>query len=197
VVGILGDQNLSNRRLGRQSALDQPRRRRRLHHHFLASPAGIFGPTHDQHPQLCRDDVEPFAGIFPDPVQRVAAARTVAILDVDDDLDARKMSGERSTIHAALGGTTGSFGRGGVFALSLTTRCALLDLFEPEQQLILRQRLGPATEAMALQLFDDLFQPLGTSAFRQQHRLERAEIVWKRVHQDRHGKIRSWPALRR
>jgi hypothetical protein len=62
---------------------------------------------------------------------------------------------------------TGSFGRGGLFALGLTTRRALLDLFEPEQQLILRQRLGPAAEAMTLQLFDDLFQPFGASAFRQ------------------------------
>ena len=35
--------------------------------------------------------------------------------------------------------------------------CDLLDLLEPEQQLIFGQRLGAPAEAMALQLLDDLF----------------------------------------
>ena len=70
----------------------------------------------------------------------------------------------------------------------------ILDLFEAEQQLILRQRLGPSTEAMTLQLFDDLLQPFGACPLRQQHRFERAGIVRKRVRQDRHGAIRSCAA---
>ena len=46
------------------------------------------------------------------------------------------------------------------FALGLAGGHDLLGLFQPEQQLIFRQRLGPAAEAVALQLLDDLAQPL-------------------------------------
>jgi hypothetical protein len=70
VIGVFGDQHLGDRRLGRQAALDQPRRRGRLHHHVLARPAGVLGPAHDQHAELCRDDVEPLAHILADPMQR-------------------------------------------------------------------------------------------------------------------------------
>ena len=191
VIGIFGDQNLGHRRLGRQSALDQPRRRGRLHHHLLAGPAGILGPADDQHAQLRRDDVEPLAAILADPVQCVAAARTAVILDVDHHLDARQMRRQRSAVHAALGGTLGSLGRDGCFAFGLAACRGLLDVFEPKQQLIFRQRLGPPAEAMALQLLDDLFQPLGARTLRQQHRLQRAGIIRKRVRHHRHGRIKS------
>ena len=65
----------------------------------------------------------------------------------------------------------------------LAARRGLLDLFQAEQQLIFRQRLGPSAEAMALQLLDDLSQPLGARTLRQQHRLQRAGIVGERVRQ--------------
>ena len=160
VIGVLGDQHLRDRRLGRQSALDQPRRRGRLHHHVLAGPAGIFGPAHDQHAELRRHDVEPLAAILADPMQRVAAARAGVVLDVDHHLDARQMRRQRSAVHAALGGTARPLGRIGCFTLGLAACRDLLDLFEPEQQLIFGQRLGAPAEAMALQLLDDLAQPL-------------------------------------
>ena len=38
MIGVFGDENLRHRRLGRQSALDQPRRRGRLHHHRPRKP---------------------------------------------------------------------------------------------------------------------------------------------------------------
>jgi hypothetical protein len=75
VIGVFGDQNLRHRRLGRQSALDQPCRRGRLDYHVLAGPAGVFGPADHQHAELCRHDVEPFASILLDAMQRVAVAR--------------------------------------------------------------------------------------------------------------------------
>jgi hypothetical protein len=68
MVGILGHQHLGDRRLGRQAAFNQPRRRRCLHHHILANPAGVFGSAHDQHAELCRYDVEPLGDILADPV---------------------------------------------------------------------------------------------------------------------------------
>ena len=70
MIGVFGDENLRDRRLGRQSALDQPRRRRRLHHPVLASPAGVFGPADDEHAELRRHDVEPLAPVLADPMQR-------------------------------------------------------------------------------------------------------------------------------
>ena len=69
VIGVLRHQHLGDRRLGRQPAFDQTRRCRRLHHHILASPAGVFGPAYDQHAELCRHDVEPLGDILADPMQ--------------------------------------------------------------------------------------------------------------------------------
>jgi hypothetical protein len=89
------------------------------------------------------------------------------------------------------------FGRRGCFVCGIAARRNLLDVFEPEQQLIFRQPLGAAAKAMALQFLDDLLQSLGTCALGQQHRLERTGIVGKRVGHDRHAAIRSWTAMRR
>ena len=58
--------NIGNERLGRQPALDQPRRRRSLNHHILAGPAAVFGAADHDHPQLRRNDVEPLARILAD-----------------------------------------------------------------------------------------------------------------------------------
>ena len=76
------------------------------------------------------------------------------------------------------------------FILGLAARRDLLGLFQAEQQLIFRQRLGAAAEAMALQLLDDLAQPLVLDPLGKQHRLQRAGIVGKRIRQDRHGASR-------
>ena len=42
VVGVLGDQHVRDQRLGRQAALDQPRRRRRLDDRLGAGAAGVL-----------------------------------------------------------------------------------------------------------------------------------------------------------
>jgi len=91
VIGVFGDQDLGDRRLGRQAAFDQSSRRRRLHHDVLACPAGVFGPTHDQDPELGRHDVESLASVLADAMQRALAARAGMIIDVDHHLDARQM----------------------------------------------------------------------------------------------------------
>ena len=46
----------------------------------------------------------------------------------------------------------------------------LVGLFQSEQQLIFRQRLRAATEAVALHLLDDLAQPLVLMTLGNQHR---------------------------
>ena len=98
MIGIFGDQNLGDGGLGRQAALDQPRRRRRLHDTVLASPAGVFGPPGDEHPELRRHDVQPLALVLADPVQLALAAGAGLVVDVDDDLDPRQMRRQRSAV---------------------------------------------------------------------------------------------------
>ena len=179
VIGVFGDQHLGDRRLGRQAALDQPRRRGRLHHHVLAGPAGVFGPAHDQHPELRRHDVEPLAHVLADPMQRVPAAGAGVVVDIDHHLDARQMRRQRSAVHPAPGGVGSALGRCRLFALGLAGGDDLVGLFQREQQLIFRQRLGPAAEAVALHLLDDLAQPLVLMTLGDQHRPQRAGIVGK------------------
>jgi hypothetical protein len=85
-----------------EPAQDQPRWRRGLHDTVLASPAGIFGPTGDQHPQLRRHHVQPLALVLADPVQLALAAPAGLVVDVDDDLNPRQMPRQRSPIDPAL-----------------------------------------------------------------------------------------------
>jgi hypothetical protein len=91
MVGIFGHRKLGDRGLGRQAALDQPRWRRGLHDTVLASPAGIFGSTGDQHPQLRRHHVQPLALVLADLVQLAMAAPAGLVVDLDDDLNPRRM----------------------------------------------------------------------------------------------------------
>ena len=190
MIGIFGDEDLRDRRLGRQSALDQPCRRGRLHHHVLASPAGIFGSANDKHAELRRHDVEPLARILADPMQRLAAARASAVFDIDHHLDARQMRRKRSPVDATLCGSACSLGRIGRITLCLPARRNLLDIFQPEQHLIFGQCLGAPAEAMALQFLDDLTQPFVLHPLGNQHRLQRAGIVGKRIRHNGHGRSR-------
>ena len=130
-------------------------------------------------------------------MQRLAAAWASASFDVDYHLDARQVRRKRASVDAALRGSACSLGRIGGFTLGLMTRCNLLDVFEPEQHLIFRQCLGTPPKTMALQFFDDLTQPLVLHPLRNQHRLQRAGIVGKRICQNSHGGIRSCVVLRR
>ena len=86
-----------------------------------------------------------------------------------------------------LRGSVRPLGRIGRVTLGLAARRDLLDLFEPEQHLILGQRLGAAAEAVALQFLDDLAQPIVLRPLRDQHRFERVGIVGKCVRRNGHG----------
>jgi hypothetical protein len=70
-------------------------------------------------------------------------------------------------------------------------RLDLLGLFQPQQELIFGQALGPAAEAVTLQGLDDLTQPLALGAFLQKHRLEQAGIVRKGRSGRSHEQMRS------
>ncbi len=178
---------MRHRRFGRQAALDQPRRRGRLHDDVLASAASIFGSTHDQHPELRRHDVELFADILADPMKQALAARAGLVVEIDDRFDARQMRRQRAAVRAPLLRRRRAFRRGFVLDLSRRAGLGLFDLFEREQQLIFRQRFGAAAEPVTLQFPDDLDEPLATDALGDQHRLERFGIVGERVDRLRHS----------
>jgi hypothetical protein len=102
MIGAFGDQHVRHRRLRRQAALDQSRRRWGLHDDVLASPASILGPAHDQHPELGGNDIELLAHVFADPVKLAPTARASLALDVDDGLEARQMRGQGAAVGAPL-----------------------------------------------------------------------------------------------
>jgi hypothetical protein len=160
VVGVFGDQHMGDRRLGRQAALDQSRRRSGLHDDVLAGAAGVFGSADDEHPELGRHDVELFAHVLANPVQLAFAARADLAQNVNDGLYTRQMGGQRAAIGAPLARALGPVCRQLCLGCGRHLRLALLDVFEGEQQLIGRQGLGAAVETIALQVFDNLDEPL-------------------------------------
>ena len=115
--------------------------------------------------------------ILADAVQGVTAAGADGILNVDDRLDARQMDRQGSAVPAPLGRAAFARGRIGLLVLGVRGGLSLFGLFEPEQQLILRQALGAATEAVTLHRLDDLLQPFSARPLSQDHGLEQIRIV--------------------
>jgi hypothetical protein len=191
MVSVLGDQHLSDGRLGRDAALDQSRRCRRLNYGVLTRPAGVFGSPDHQNPELGWHDVETLGAILADDVQQPTAAGAALIFNIDYHLDTRQVARQRASVRAALRGLRLSLGRGPGLIVSFLAGCGLLDLFEAQQQLILGKRFGPAAEPMTLHLLDDLCEPLGAGTLRQQHRFQCAEIIGERICRVRHNPIRS------
>ncbi len=103
------------------------------------------------------------------------------------------MGGQRAPVRSTLGGALRSQCRGrGVFGC-FVSRDALLDLLEAKQKLVLGQRLGASAEAMTLQFLDDLHKALGAQTLGDQHRLQRAGIVGRRVGHQVHAGSESLP----
>ena len=150
VIGVFGDQNLRHRRLGRNAALDQPVRGRRLDDDALAGPATVARPPCHENTELGGHDVEPLGDILADDVEPMLAARTGLVLDVDDGLDPRQMGRQGAAVRPALCRPFGLSFRVGALFFGLFDGNALFDVFETEKKLVLGQRLGPAAEAIAL-----------------------------------------------
>ena len=181
VIGIFADQHMRHRRLGRDAALDEARRSRRLHHDLLASPAGVFRPARDDDAELGRHDVEALGTILAHHVQHSFAARATLVLDVYDLLDTRQMRGQRTAVGAALLGARLALGSIGDVLRREAFGLDLFGLFQTQQQLLDGQALCPAAEAVALKLLDDLAQPLVLGPLSVKHRLKRGQIVARRV----------------
>jgi hypothetical protein len=111
MIGELGDEDMGDRRLGGQAALDQPRRGRRLDHDVLANATPILRTPHHQHTELGRHDVEAFGDVLADAMQRPRAARANRARHVDHRLDPRQMGRQRAAVRSTLGGARIALGR--------------------------------------------------------------------------------------
>ncbi len=92
-----------------------------------------------------------------------------------------------AAVGPALGGRRGAPIRSGLLDLGGLSRLHLLDIFQPQLQLVQRQGLGPAAEPVALHLLEDLRQPIGPRPLGQDHRLQRGWIVREGVGERRHS----------
>jgi hypothetical protein len=136
----------SDRRLGRNAALDPPGRCRRLRHDALPLPTAVFGPPDHQAPELSRHDVETLDAIFTNHMQRPVAEGAVVIFGVDVHLDPREVARQRPTIGPTLVARTS--------CLAHRSPWSPRPPQSPQRQ-ILRKRLGPSTEPMTLHHLDD------------------------------------------
>ena len=94
MVGVLGDEHLRQRPLGRQPALDEVCRRGRLHEALLTGPAGALRAHRDQHPQLRRNDVQPLATVFADAHHLSVTAGTLRAVGSMVRSDTRQVLGQ-------------------------------------------------------------------------------------------------------
>lgn len=192
MIGVFCDEDMGDGGLGGDAALDESGGRRRLHYDLLAGPAGVFRPTRHDHPELGRHDVETLGDILAHDVELPAAAGAGLVLDIDNLLDARQVRGQRATVGAALRSSLGPLrGIGGLLA-GEALGLDLLGLIEAQQQLVDRQALGPAPDAMALQLLDNLAKPLVLGALRREHRLKRDQTLVSGLAASLTKPIQSW-----
>jgi hypothetical protein len=76
----------------------RPFRRRGLNHRFLTAPAAVPRSADHADAQLGRDVIQHLSAVFADDMQWLAATRAGLVLDIDDDLVAWQMLGQRAAI---------------------------------------------------------------------------------------------------
>ncbi len=187
VVGVFGHKHMGDGSLGRDAALHEPRGSRRLHHHLLASPAGVLRPARDDDAELGGQHVEALGHVLAHHMELAPAAGAGPVGNVDDPLDARQVCGQRAAVRAASEGSIGALRRIGGLLVGEALRLHLLGLLETQEQLVDGQTLGPASEAMALQLLDDLAEPIDLGLARHQHRLQGGGIIRQACGRLAHG----------
>ena len=147
---------MGDRRLGRQAALDQPRRRRRLHHRrprrrgrrIWAGASPAPGTAPERCPAARR---RPRRSCAARPCSRgrlCPRCRRWSRCAADGPAARRDCAGAGARASARSAERLSSRRRG--------AGLGLLDILQRQQHLIFGQRLGAAAEAMALHLLDDL-----------------------------------------
>ena len=152
MVGIACHQHMGDHRLGRNAAFDQPRRRRCLYHGACAGPAGKFRTLGHDHPKLCGDHIQPLRGVLPDHRHDCPAARACGVLGCQRHLDPRQMRRQRTAARAPLGRSILAQLGIALLRLGVCFGDRLLDRFEAQLQLFLRQTFGAGAEVHAFEL---------------------------------------------
>jgi hypothetical protein len=114
---------------------------------------------HD-HPELCRNHVEPLRRLLTDHMHGRPAAGAVGVFRLDHHIHARQMGGKRSAIGAALFAARPCGHRVLFVVGSLVAGNGLLDILECQKQLLGIELLGPPAELRALQLAQQMPQAI-------------------------------------
>ena len=160
MIGIACHQHMGDHCLGRDAALDQPRRRRCLHDGAGAGPAGELRTLGYDHPKLRRDHVQPLRGVLADYRHARPAARARRVNGCQRYLDPRQVGGQCTTARAARGGIVQAPLGIPLLRLGICFGDCLLDRFEAQLQLFLRQTLRPGAEMHPSQLQQQMTQPV-------------------------------------
>jgi hypothetical protein len=160
MVGIAGHQHMRHQRLGRDPALDQARRCRRLHHRAGAAPAGELRSLGHDDPELRRDHVQPLGGVLANHRHRRPAARARGVLGRQRHLNPRQMCRQRTATGPPLGRIVPAQRRVLLLGLGILFGNRLLKGFQTQLQLFLRQPLGAGAEVHARQLQQQMTQPV-------------------------------------
>ena len=154
VIAILADQHLCEKCRRRQAAGDQPFGRRRLHD-LATGAAGVFPAGDTNNTKLGRNPIEHLADALPDRVERAAATTADLAINVEQNVLARQMIGQRLAPGWRLG------------CLCCDRRAVLPDagniaveIFKCERQLIGIEAFGATPELRPLQLLDDDLETL-------------------------------------
>lgn len=191
MVGVFADQNVRDRRFGRQPAGDRTCRRRCLHNAVGAAAASVFGAARHDHPELRRDDVQPFRHVFADAMQAAPAGAGQA-LGFDHLLDARQVVGQRPAIDRP--GPGAPLGSGGIgFFVRMDRSDCRLQILQRQLKLVRVDLLRLAPEGDLLEGGDQLLQPLDPLILAQiarrrggQHRLQGVDVIGQ-IGDTRHG----------
>ena len=135
MVGVLGHEDVRDGGVGRQSALNQARRDRRLDDHLLARAAGVFGPPHHHNTDLGWHNVEALRDVLANAVEGARAAGAGPVLDIHHGLDPRQMGGQGAPVRPPLGDAKLLLTCRVLFRLGVLCGFDLLGLFKREQQL--------------------------------------------------------------
>ena len=152
-----------------------------------------MGRRRDDDLEARRDHVEPFRDVLAELDPKPVAAGAALVGEIDDDLLARQMFGQRAAIDLALAPD----GRPGWLALAFRLGLGdrLLDVLQHERELVRIDLLRSRAEAMTLKHLDDGDQTLVLVARGDEQFLERPCIVGKRIRRRRHDLTESAPIV--
>jgi hypothetical protein len=119
-----------------------------------------FGRLGHDHPKLRRDHIETFRRVLTDHRHRLPAARARGVIGRQHHLDPRQVRRQCAAAGTPLGGIVLAQPWIALLRLGLGFGDRLLDRFEAQLQLFLRQTLRAGAEMQASELQQQMTQPV-------------------------------------